>query len=217
MRIKICCISSASEVAIALAGGADLLGFVAPPLGGMGVIDDERIADLIRLVPPGVTPIVVTGHTDLDGLIAQIDHTRPGAIQLVKATTPATRAALRERFPCLRILQVVHVHGEHAISDAMAAQQNSDGVLLDSSNPDKGQLGATGTTHDWSISQRIVQACSVPVFLAGGLNPANIAEAIATVRPAGVDLCTGVRRAGQLEPDLVARFVSAARAGGARP
>ncbi len=212
MRIKICCICSATEVAVALAGGADLLGFVAPPLGGMGVISDHRIAELIPLVPPGVTPILLTGHTELGDLVAQVEQTRPGAIQLVKATTPATRAALRGRFPCLRILQVVHVHGEDAIDVAIAAQESSDGVLLDSSNPDKGQLGATGTTHDWSISRRVVEACRLPVYLAGGLNPGNIAQAIATVQPAGVDLCTGVRTDGQLDPERVAAFVAAARA-----
>ncbi len=217
MRIKICCLCSATEVAVARLGGADMLGFVAPPLGGMGVISDHQIAELIPLVPPGMTPVVVSGHTDLRRLTAQIDCTRPGAIQLVKATTAATRAALRHHFPCLRILQVVHVHGEDAIEDAVAAQEHSHGVLLDSSNPDKGQLGATGATHDWSISRRIVEACHLPVYLAGGLRPDNIAQAIATVRPAGVDLCTGVRKDGQLDPERVAAFIAAARAAGARP
>ncbi len=214
MRIKICCLCSASEVATALAGGADLLGFVAPPLGGMGVIAEPLIAELIRLVPPGVTPMLLTGHTDLRAIIEQVARCRPGAIQLVKATTPTLRGALRKRFPCLRILQVVHVLGPDALAEALRAEEGSDGVLLDSANPAAGQLGATGATHDWSISAKIVQALRTPVYLAGGLSPANIAEAIATVRPAGVDLCTGVRRDGRLDPARVAAFVAAARAAG---
>lgn len=213
-RIKICCLSSPDEVAIALAGGADLFGFVAPPLGGLGVIGEELIAQLIPTLPPGTTPVLLTGNQGLEEIAAQVVSCRPAAVQLVKSTTPAVRAALRERFPTLRLLQVVHVHGEEAIADAVAAQEHSDAVLLDSSNPDKGQLGATGQTHDWSISAKVVEACELPVFLAGGLSAANVAEAIATVRPAGVDLCSSVRTDGRLDPRKVAAFVAAVRATG---
>ena len=210
MRVKVCCISSAQEVSIALDAGADILGFVAPPLGGLGVIPEPLIAALIAQVPLSVTAMLLTGHTDLDRLVPQIAAARPAAVQLVKPTTPAVRAALRARFPCLRIAQVVHVGGVDAVAAAVAAQEESDAVLLDSSAP--GKLGATGATHDWSISARVVRACDVPVFLAGGLNADNIAVAIATVRPAGVDLCTGVRTNDQLDPHLTAAFVAAAKA-----
>ena len=70
-------------------------------------------------------------------------------------------------------------------------------------------LGGTGLVHDWAISRRIVEASPVPVFLAGGLKPDNVAEAIRTVRPFGVDLCTGLRTEGQLDERKLAAFMQA--------
>jgi phosphoribosylanthranilate isomerase len=208
-RVKVCCISSVAEVDIAVAAGADLLGFVAPPLGGLGVLPVEAIAKLIPLVPPGITPVLLTGEQDVDAISAQLAATRPGAIQLVKATTAATRRTLQARFPSLRILQVVHVHGDESIEDAKQASVGSDALVLDSQVAD--QLGATGTTHDWSISARIVQAIDVPVFLAGGLNEDNAAVARTQVVPFGLDLCSSVRTDGVLDPVKVRRFLAAAR------
>ena len=210
MHIKVCCLSSPEEVAIAVAAGADILGFVAPPLGGLGVVPEARIAAMVADVPPGFTCMLLTGHTDLDAIAAQVETIQPGAIQLVRPTRPELRARLRERFPALHIVQVVHVAGPDARSHARAAQEESDGILLDSSAP--GKLGATGETHDWGVSARIVRGSDVPVTLAGGLNIQNIEAAINTVRPQGVDLCTGVRTDGALDPDKTAAFIAAVRA-----
>jgi phosphoribosylanthranilate isomerase len=73
-------------------------------------------------------------------------------------------------------------------------------------------LGGTGRVHDWSISRRIVEASPVPVFLAGGLTPSNVAEAIRTVRPFGVDLCTGLRTEGRLDGAKLDAFMRAVAA-----
>ena len=213
-RIKICCISSEDEVRAAVYGGADLLGFVAPPLGGLGVIPESKIAQLIRLVPPGCVAVLLTGHTSLDDISRQVRDTAPDAVQLVRSTSVQTRRALRDRFVGLRLLQVVHVHGPEAVDDAVAAQEESHGLVLDSAVLDgpSEQLGATGTTHDWSISRRIVEAVSVPVYLAGGLSAANVAQARATVGSFGLDLCSSVRTDGVLDEDKVRGFVAAGTA-----
>jgi len=212
-RIKICCISSEDEVRVAVDGGADLLGFVAPPLGGLGVISEDRIAALVPLVPPGCVAVLLTGHQDPADIAAQIHRTRPSAVQLVKATSPATRAGLQRAFPGVRFLQVVHVGGEESIADAVAAAEHSDGLVLDSAvlGGDAPQLGATGNTHDWGISARIVDAVDVPVYLAGGLKEENVGEARRTVGSFGLDLCTGVRTDGALDPEKVGAFVRAAQ------
>ena len=211
-RIKICCISSDTELAIAVRAGADLLGFVAPPLGGLGVIPQPLIAELIRAVPPGCTAVLLTGLTEREDIAAQVRECRPSALQLVRATTPETREGLREEFPGLRLMQVVHVHGEQAIEDALAAQVGSDGLILDSAvlGGETEQLGATGLTHDWSVSARIVAAVSIPVYLAGGLSAANVGAARHTVDPFGLDLCSSVRTDGQLDEGKVQAFVASA-------
>jgi phosphoribosylanthranilate isomerase len=89
-----------------------------------------------------------------------------------------------------------------------------DALLLDSGNqslPVK-ELGGTGRTHDWSVSRRIVEAAPVPVYLAGGLTPDNVGEAVRRVRPFGVDVCSGVRSGGRLDEARLAAFAAAVRA-----
>lgn len=177
------------------------------------MIPEARIAELIPQVPPGVVAVLLTGLTETDEIGAQIRLCRPGAVQLVRSTTVETRRALRSQFPGLRLLQVVHVQGEGAVEDAMTAQVASDGLVLDSAvlgGPVE-QLGATGNTHDWSISGRIVEAVDVPVFLAGGLKATNVQQARRVVGSFGLDLCSGVRTDDVLDPHKVKEFVAAAQ------
>jgi phosphoribosylanthranilate isomerase len=93
----------------------------------------------------------------------------------------------------------------------MTASQFSDLVLLDSGNPEADILGGTGRTHNWDISRQIVAAVDVPVFLAGGLTPVNVAAAMEQVQPAGVDVCSGVRVDGVLDEGKLKRFVEAVK------
>ncbi|NWG91283.1 MAG: phosphoribosylanthranilate isomerase, partial [Parvularculaceae bacterium] len=79
-------------------------------------------------------------------------------------------------------------------------------------------LGGTGDVHDWSISRRVVESCGRPVFLAGGLNPLNVVEAIRAARPFGVDICSGLRdteRGYALNAEKLAAFAAALRQAGA--
>lgn len=73
------------------------------------------------------------------------------------------------------------------------------------------ELGGTGRTHDWDVSWRIVEAVEVPVILAGGLNPGNVAEAMRLVKPYAVDVCSGVRAGGSLDSDKLQSFMSRVR------
>src|SRR4029079_9507656 len=111
-----------------------------------------------------------------------------------------------------RIVQVVHVTGPEAVEAAHSAAPFVDALLLDSGRPNAPvkELGGTGRTHDWSISRTIRESVSVPVLLAGGLRPENVAEAVSTVMPFGVDVCSGVRTDGALDEAKVRAFVLAA-------
>ena len=107
-------------------------------------------------------------------------------------------------------MQVVHVINESSIDDAINISNYIDFILLDSGNPNlkTKELGGTGKTHNWALSKKIVEQVDVPVFLAGGLNPDNVAEAVKTVKPFGVDVCSGVRTDGELDKNKVRRFVN---------
>jgi phosphoribosylanthranilate isomerase len=108
----------------------------------------------------------------------------------------------------------VHVTGPASIGEAVEAAQDADAILLDSGRPAARvkELGGTGRRHDWTLSAEIVARASRPVFLAGGLTPENAAEAVRTVQPWGLDVCTGVRTDGRLDPGKLARLFAAVRA-----
>jgi phosphoribosylanthranilate isomerase len=112
-------------------------------------------------------------------------------------------------------VQVIHVEGEAALEEALIAARHVDALLLDSGRPGLAvkELGGTGRVHDWRLSRRIRDAVGVPVYLAGGLRADNVAHAIAAVEPFGVDLCSGVRTGGELDGEMLARFVAACREG----
>ena len=195
-RIKVCCIGSASEARLAISHGADALGFVGPMPSGPGVIDNDLIADLVPSVPPPVATFLLTSETEPDAITAHVHHCGANTVQIVDHIEPSNYPMLRNGLPGVRLVQVIHVEGPESIALAKTMAKLADALLLDSGTPsvDIKKLGGTGRTHDWSLSREIVQATSCPVFLAGGLRPENVGEAIRAVRPYGVDVCTGLRK-----------------------
>ncbi len=97
---------------------------------------------------------------------------------------------------------------EDAIQEAREVAPEVHAILLDSGNPNlqEKELGGTGRTHDWDISRRLKESVNLPVFLAGGLREDNVVEAIRTVKPYGVDVCSGVRTDGNLDEKKLAAF-----------
>lgn len=208
-RIKICCIGSVDEARLAVEVGADALGLVSAMPSGPGVISDETIAEIATIVPPPVASVMLTARTDPDAIIEQQRATSASVLQLVDAVSPDAHRQLDRELPGIRRLQVIHVRTRADVDDALAMAPHVDGLLLDSGNPGASMptLGGTGTVHDWRLSREIVEQSPVPVFLAGGLNPSNVAEAIRTVQPFGVDVCSGVRTDRQLDATKLAAFV----------
>lgn len=209
-RIKICCIVSPEEAALAIAHGADALGLVGAMPSGPGVIDDDLISEIVDTVPPPVSTFLLTSETEAGRIVHHARRCRADTIQLVDRVAPDAYPIIRAALPSRRLVQVIHVEGEKSIETATSAARLADAILLDSGRPsaELKELGGTGRTHDWAISRAIVEACPCPVFLAGGLKPDNVGEAIREVRPFGVDLCTGVRREGRLDPGTLQAFVN---------
>jgi phosphoribosylanthranilate isomerase len=211
-RIKICCIASLDEARLAVDAGAAALGLVSAMPSGPGVIDEATIAAIAAATPREVDTFLLTAHTDAAAILEQHRRCRTTTLQLVDALAPRELRELRRTLPRVTLVQVVHVTGPSAIDEALAVAPMVDALLLDSGNPALAvkQLGGTGRTHDWSVSREIVERAGVPVWLAGGLNPGNVAEAIETVRPHGLDLCNGVRSDGRLDDGKLRAFFDAA-------
>ncbi len=216
-KIKICCMQSAAEVALAVRHGADAVGFVSAMPSGFGPIREDLIAALISAAPPRVATFLLTSRGSADAIADQVRRLRPTTVQIVDRPEAGCRAELRRLLSATRIVQVVHVTGPEAVAEAVAVAPEADAILLDSGNPALRvkELGGTGRTHDWAVSRKIRDTVGVPVWLAGGLKADNVAGAIEAARPFGVDVCTGVRTGGRLDEEKLARFVEEARRAGA--
>jgi phosphoribosylanthranilate isomerase len=207
-RVKICCIKSLEEIELALRYGASALGFVSSMPSGLGPISEDLIAELVPRVPPGVSSFLLTSRQDAESIITPQRRARVNTLQLVDAVSFETLRELRRALPGIALVQVVHVAGTDSLERAQSVAPFVDAILLDSGNPNLPvkQLGGTGRVHNWTISKTIREHVSVPVFLAGGLKPENVAGAIRLVRPFAVDLCSGVRTNGDLDEEKLSLF-----------
>lgn len=212
-RVKICCIRSIDEAKLAVRYGASALGLVSTMPSGPGVIPETLIKEIARSIPPGVGSFLLTSSRDPAFIVDQQKRCGVNALQICDELEPKSLSHLRSELPGISIVQVIHVTGETALTHAKTIAPFVDGILLDSGNPASPvkQLGGTGRTHDWSVSRSIRESVAVPVFLAGGLTPANVASAIQRVHPFGIDVCSGVRTHGRLDEEKLRSFFEEAR------
>lgn len=215
-RIKICCVASVEEAWTAIDFGASAVGLVSEMPSGPGVIPEAVITEIAAALPPGVGSFLLTSRQDVGAIIAQQRRCRVNTVQICDRLQSGSYRDLRDALPGISLVQVVHVRDEGAQDEAFGVAPHVDGILLDSGTtglPVK-QLGGTGRTHDWALSREIRDRVRVPVFLAGGLTPENVADAVRQVRPFCVDVCSGVRTGGRLDRAKLRAFVQAVQGTG---
>ena len=210
-RVKICCISSVEEARLAVHHGAAAVGLVLEMPSGPGVISEQLATGIAATVPPGVASFLLTSRQSAAAIIDQQRRLRVNTVQICDHLTDGTYQHLKEALPGISLVQVVHVTGEESLAEAIGLPPFVDALLLDSGNQKLAvkELGGTGRRHNWQISRRIRESVRVPVYLAGGLRAENVAEAINTVKPFGLDVCTGVRVDGRLDELKLAAFMRA--------
>ena len=214
-RIKICCMASQEEVELAIGAGADALGLIgksAQP-SSKRAIDDRSLAELAAAVPPPVATFMLTSERTAEGIAQHVQSAGACTVQICSHLLPTESAQLAQLLPATRRVQVIHVENEGALDLIPAYAAHVHAFLLDSGKPSLPSpvFGGTGQTHDWAISAEFVKRSPRPVFLAGGLSAANVGEAIETVRPFAVDLCSGVRTDDRLDRTKLDAFVAAVR------
>ena len=207
-KVKICCTSNVEEAMLAIIHGASALGLVSEMPSGPGVIPEESIAEIASAVPPFVTSVLLTSKGDAPSILEQHRRCGTNAIQICDEIGLKALDDLRRGLSGVKIIQVIHVRGEESVEEAAYVAPHVNAILLDSGDPSLGvkELGGTGKVHDWEISRRIRESVGVPVILAGGLDPENVGEAIRSVRPYAVDVCSGVRTGGRLDESKLAEF-----------
>ena len=213
-RIKICCISSEEEAEAAIAAGADALGLVGDMPSGPGVIDDALAQRIAVSAPPPIATFLLTQETRAIDIARHVVRCGTNTVQIVNHIHADEHERLTELLPpSIRRVQVVHVEDGGALDMIAAYEPYVDAFLLDSGRPSAAvpELGGTGRVHDWEISRQFVKRASKPVFLAGGLTADNARRAIETVKPYGLDICSGIRSDGKLSCKKLADFMARVR------
>jgi len=214
--VQIYSLTHPDDVAACVDAGVDHIGVVGGDQALPAAVSNERARTLFAAVPSGHRTVALTVATDVDTITDYARALDPDILHLSSATEAVPVAAmqtLRDRLPDTALMKAIDVTDHTAIAAAERFAPVSDWLILDTVTDAVEGVGASGRTHDWTVSRRIVDAVDVPVILAGGLSPENVADAIQAVDPAGVDSFTHTSRSEtRKDPDRVAAFAENARA-----
>ncbi|MFB0501871.1 MAG: phosphoribosylanthranilate isomerase [Candidatus Bathyarchaeia archaeon] len=190
VRVKICGITREEDLAVAVAAGADAVGFLVGVPSSPRNLTLERAERLLKQVPVFVDSVVVTIPDSIESLVKIYDRLKPTAIQ-IHGGKPFDATVIRDKIRNARLIKTVYVKTGNVTASVVEDSKAFDAILLDSFA--SGQYGGTGVIHDWELSRQIKQVIEpTPLILAGGLKPENVKEAILTVQPYAVDVASGV-------------------------
>ncbi len=197
MFVKICGITNEEDALMSVAMGADALGFVFAPSSRQVAVD--RVRDIVKRLPPEVLTIGVFRDEAAQRVVELANAAGLRGVQLHGHEQPAEGNWIRQRIPF-----VVQAFAADDPALAKADEYGVDALLLDGPTPGSGQV------FDWSLAQ--LMPVGRKIVLAGGLTPDNVEEAVASVRPWGVDVSSGVEVApGRKDVRKVRAFVNAAK------
>lgn len=218
MKVQIAGVSSLEEALFCERAGADAIGFTVRLPGGLhDGLTEESARSIVSALPPFVASVAITYVDNAREAVELCRYLGVSTLQLHGEFPTSEVPLLRAGLPHLRIIRAVNVVGAESIERAREVQRRVDAIILDTYDPATGHRGATGKTHDWDISREIVARARVPVLLAGGLTPENVAAAIAAVGPWGVDVHTGVEHEdGRRNLEKIRSFVVNAKSAAGR-
>lgn len=206
--MKVCGLRREEDLKIACELGVDMVGFVIEVPSSPRNLSINEAAKLIKLVPEGVSSVMVTIAHDLRRISETYRMLEPDFIQV---HGPLDIRRFREEFPEALIIKALSMSSAHVVKEAISSYCLIDGFLADSPYPEK--YGGTGIVHDWSLSKRLREAIyPKPLILAGGLDPENVERAVRYVKPYAVDVSSGVEYApGLKDPEKLRTFIERAK------
>lgn len=206
-RVKVCGITSETDRKLAVDAGADALGFITDvPVDTPRAILPERAKELVRGVPPFVTSVLVTMPTSPEQTVDLVHDVNPNVLQVHGQLSAGDLAYLASKVDAavLKTVDASNLDAAHRYDEL------ADALLVDST--DENGAGGTGRTHDWDATRALREEVQSPVVLAGGLTPENVADAVESVEPFGIDVASGVEvSGGEKNPDAVRAFVKNAK------
>lgn len=209
VRVKVSCLRSPEEARRAVQFGADAIGVASDVPSSPDQPSDEEIAAIASEAGETVGTFLLTALTDPAEIADRAARCGVNTVQLWDSLPREDYARLRRLAPGLSVAQTIHVTGEEAVEAAREHAMSVDALVLASTNPLPPFRWSSphGRTHDWGISRRIAETSDLPVILSGGLTHRNVADAVRRVRPYGVEVCSGVRRDGELDTSLLVQFL----------
>jgi phosphoribosylanthranilate isomerase len=217
--VQIYSLTTPADVEACAAAGVDHIGVAAGGQDVPAAVSTERARKLFELWPndPSTRTAALSVHTDPEAVLEYGGALAPDILHVCSDTyalSPEATESIRRRLPPgTDLMKSIEVTGPESVAAAQDFAAVSDWLLLDTATSEVQGVGASGRTHDWSVSRRIVEAVEVPVILAGGLGPDNVIEAIETVRPAGVDSYTHTSVSERKkDPEKLRAFVEHAQA-----
>lgn len=216
MLIQIYEVTNPTEARALAALGVDHLGVLIGRGRFPRELDFNRACEIFASLPKGKKGVALSLAPTMAEIIEVADRTKPDILHIgtvPENISPDDLLLLKNRFPALPIMRSIPVIDAGSIRVAESYEEIADWLLLDTYRKGDAQIGAVGKVHDWQLSRAIAATVKVPVILAGGLGPDNIATAIKIVNPAGVDSKTKTDKADGTGKDLdkVRAFVNAAR------
>lgn len=205
-RVKVCGITREADLRAAAKAGADAVGLIsAVDVDTPREIPPERAAGLAATAPPFVAGVLVTMASTVEDIAPLVERVGPDAVQVHGDLSPDGVRTLGSRVRA----DVIRAVDAGSPAEIEAHDGAADALLVDSLT--EGGAGGTGEPHDWDRTAAVVADVETPVILAGGLTPDNVAAAVRTVDPYGVDVASGVERTGGVKDhDAVAAFVASA-------
>ena len=197
IRLKMCGMRSADDVAVCAAAGADALGFIFAD--GPRRLSIEAAALLTALVPPGVARVGVFADQPRDLVEAALARCRLDALQFAGSESPEFCGSFG--------VQTLLTARVSAPAPDVIARARASAVIVDARVD--GAYGGTGVRVDPAVVPRIRMGCTTRLILAGGLTPETVGDAIRSLQPDGVDVRSGIERAGRKDPELVSAFARA--------
>jgi len=188
MKIKICGVTNLPDAISAVLLGADYAGFIVEVKTSKDRIKRQEAKEIISKLPDTIRPVYVTLEKKSKKIIEIAKEIHPAIIQLHGDITVAEIKKLRKSLKSIELMKAIIVKDLKSIDEAKKFESLVDYILLDSPKDKTGK----GKKHNWEISKKIVELVHKPVFLAGGLTPENVREAVQKVQPYAADVNSGV-------------------------
>lgn len=194
VKVKICANKSINDAQISIEAGADIIGIlVGQEHTSNDFVDKDTAKDIANYVNDKCDISLVTHLTAAKEIIELTKYIGNNIIQLHSEIAEEEVYKIKKELPDIKLVRVIHISKNGEIITKINNFKYADYYLLDSFNLETNQVGGTGITHDWNTSAKIIKKLNQPTFLAGGLNPQNVREAINITNPYGVDVNSGCK------------------------